>query len=170
MNSTPEDKWSQGKLVIRPVLDSDQSWINQTAIDFWGSSQVISRGRFFDITLLPGFIAYFGETKSGLITYHIQDFECEIVSLFSLEQGVGIGTKLIEAVKSTPQVLDCSRLWVITTNDNTHALRFYQKRGFSIITIYSNAVLESRKLKPEIPLMGNDGIPIRDEIELELKP
>jgi hypothetical protein len=30
-------------------------------------------------------------------------------------------------------------------------------------------VEQSRKLKPEIPLIGNDGIPIRDEIELEMK-
>jgi hypothetical protein len=27
---------------------------------------------------------------------------------------------------------------------------------------------KSRLLKPEIPLIGNDGIPIRDEIELEM--
>lgn len=35
--------------------------------------------------------------------------------------------------------------------------------------VYPNAVSLSRKLKPEIPLIGNYGIPIRDEIELELK-
>jgi hypothetical protein len=29
-------------------------------------------------------------------------------------------------------------------------------------------VLKSRQLKPEIPLTGNDGIPLRDEIELEM--
>ena len=155
-------------LVIRPILDSDLQWLIQTATEFWGSSQVISRGMLFDITRLPGFIACFGEAKSGLINYHIRDFECEIVSLLSLEQGVGIGTELINSVKFSPQVINCTRLWVITTNDNTHALRFYQKRGFSIKTIYPDAVLESRKLKPEIPHIGKHGIPIKDEIELEL--
>lgn len=34
----------------------------------------------------------------------------------------------------------------------------------------SEVVLEEyRKIKPEIPLTGEDGIPIRDEIELEMK-
>ena len=49
-----------------------------------------------------------------------------------------------------------------------HALGFYQKRGFRLVAVHPGAVNESRKLKPEIPLIGNDGIPIRDEIELEI--
>jgi hypothetical protein len=50
-----------------------------------------------------------------------------------------------------------------------HALRFYQKRGFSLAAVHRNAVDEARrKLKPEIPIIGLDGIPIRDEIELEM--
>jgi ribosomal protein S18 acetylase RimI-like enzyme len=53
-------------------------------------------------------------------------------------------------------------------NDNLHALRFYQKRGFVLVALHRNALEASRKLKPEIPLVGIDGIPIRDEIELEL--
>ncbi len=52
--------------------------------------------------------------------------------------------------------------------DNMNALRFYQKRRFRLIAVFPNALEESRKLKPEIPLTGIDGIPLRDEIELEL--
>ena len=63
----------------------------------------------------------------------------------------------------------CRRLWLVTTNDNTHALRFYQRRGFRIAAVHTGAIDEYRgTLKPEIGLTGNDGIPIRDEIELEL--
>jgi RimJ/RimL family protein N-acetyltransferase len=62
----------------------------------------------------------------------------------------------------------CRRLWLITTNDNTAALRFYQRRGFTLAAIHCDAVSRSRQIKPEIPLIGNDGIPIRDEIELEM--
>jgi len=54
------------------------------------------------------------------------------------------------------------------TNDNTHALRFYQKQGFHLHALRVNALAESRKLKPEIPEVGNDGIPLRDEIELSM--
>ena len=49
-----------------------------------------------------------------------------------------------------------------------NALRFYQKRGFELFAIHRNALDISRKLKPEIPMIGNDGIPLRDEIELEM--
>ncbi|MFP3471139.1 GNAT family N-acetyltransferase, partial [Micrococcus sp. SIMBA_144] len=61
----------------------------------------------------------------------------------------------------------CSRITLITTNDNLAALKFYQKRGFVMTAIHRNAVEKARKIKPEIPLIGNDGIPIRDEIQLE---
>jgi len=86
----------------------------------------------------------------------------------SLVEGKGIGSALVDAVKSIAVASKCKRLWLITTNDNTKALRFWQKRGFRLAAIYPGAVEKSRKLKPEIPLIGDDGIPIRDEIELEM--
>ena len=61
----------------------------------------------------------------------------------------------------------CNRLWVITTNDNLDALRFYQRRGFRITKVHTDALTERRKLKPEIPETGLYEIPMRDEIELE---
>ena len=57
-------------------------------------------------------------------------------------------------------------LWLITTNDNTRALRFYQRRGFQMTQVYWHAVAEARKIKPEISLVSDDGIPIEHEIEL----
>jgi ribosomal protein S18 acetylase RimI-like enzyme len=71
-------------------------------------------------------------------------------------------------VKKSATLKGCRRLWLITTNDNTDALRFYQKHGFMLVAVHRNAIEESRKLKPEIPLIGNNNIPIRDEIELEM--
>jgi RimJ/RimL family protein N-acetyltransferase len=62
----------------------------------------------------------------------------------------------------------CQRIWLITTNDNMPALRFYQKRGFRLVAVHQNALDYSRTLKPEIPLIGLEGIPLRDEIELEI--
>jgi SAM-dependent methyltransferase len=50
-----------------------------------------------------------------------------------------------------------------------NALGFYQKRGFVIAAVYPDSLKESRRLKPEIPLTGLDGIPLRDEIELEIR-
>jgi hypothetical protein len=57
----------------------------------------------------------------------------------------------------------------VTTNDNLGALRFYQRRGLRLVALHVGAVAESRRLKPSIPEVGHDGIPIRDELELELE-
>lgn len=62
-----------------------------------------------------------------------------------------------------------ARVWLITTNGNTDALRLYQRLGFVLVALHRDAVTRSRHdLKPEIPAMSAAGIPIRDEIELEL--
>jgi ribosomal protein S18 acetylase RimI-like enzyme len=94
--------------------------------------------------------------------------ECEVITLDSVRQGIGVGTALLEAVSRAASERKCSRLWLITTNDNVDALRFYQKRGLRLETIHRDAIEQSRDMKPQIPLTGAHGIPIRDEIELEL--
>lgn len=60
-------------------------------------------------------------------------------------------------------------LRVATTNDNLPTLQFYQKRGFSIHAVRINGVEIARRMKPAIPALGFEGIPIRDEIDLMLQ-
>ena len=138
----------------------------------WGSSRIVSRGVVHDAALLPAFVATSENEPSGLITYNIVSKECESVTLDSIRERAGIGTALVEAVRQEAITAGCSRLWLVTTNDNIFAIRFYQKRGFIIKEIHVNSVEELRRLKPEIPLLRFNGIPIRDEVELEmiLKP
>ena len=156
-------------LNIRPVLPDDRGWIAALLEERWAGPTVVSRGRFHRADELPGLIAEKDGKPAGLITYRIDANECEIVTFNSLEENTGIGTAILEEVVNIARKAGCKRLWLITTNDNTDALRFYQKRGLSLVAVHRNALEESRKLKPQIPLTGNDGIPIRDEIELELR-
>ena len=135
---------------------------------YWGSIRSVSRGIVHHADRLPGFIALQGDSPVGLITYRLNNNECEIVTLNSLVENIGVGSALLEAVKKVAISNKCKRLWLITTNDNTAALGFYQKKGFLLVAVYRNALEYSRKLKPEIPLVSVNGIPIRDEIELEL--
>lgn len=154
-------------LLISSVRDRDRVWVARFTTEHWGSDLMVCRGRCIIISQQEGFIVRLGEEVVGLVTYRIDGSECEITSLDSLQEGIGVGTVLIEAVKEAACRARCRRLFLITTNDNTHALRFYQRRGFRLFALYRNAVDESRKIKPEIPLTGSDDIPIRDEIELE---
>jgi hypothetical protein len=57
---------------------------------------------------------------------------------------------------------------LITTNDNLHAIKFYEKQGFRIIAVHRGAVDRARVLKPSIPLVAENGIELHDELELEL--
>lgn len=162
MNKRPE-------IHIKKISASDRTWIKNFYQDRWGASRVASKGVLHDVPSLPGFIALDSDKQVGLLTYQIKDGELEIVTLDSLEENIGIGSALITKAVETAQLEGCNRVWLITTNDNTPALRFYQKRGFRLVAIHLNALNNSRKLKPEIPQIGLDGIPLRDEIELELK-
>jgi GNAT superfamily N-acetyltransferase len=155
-------------IIILPLHIADREWISQFMLEHWGSNKVVSRGVVYYPQDLPGFVATDESEKVGLVTYDITGSYCEIVTIDSVRPFSGVGTALIEAVKNIALQSGCKRLWLITTNDNMNALRFYQKRGFEIVAIHRNALDISRKLKPEIPLIGNDGIPLRDEIELEM--
>jgi ribosomal protein S18 acetylase RimI-like enzyme len=154
---------------IRPISQADRAWMAQFIQERWGSTLIVSRGTVHDTSQLPGFIAIHDDHPAGLVTYHIEGGDCEIVTLDSPFQGMGIGSTLIQAVRSTAIEAGCRRLWLITTNDNLPALRFYQKRGFRLAALYLGAVDQARRIKPQIPKLGVEGIPIHDEIELEMQ-
>lgn len=153
---------------VRHIDEADKEWITPFLIEHWSSTRMVSRGRLYSVDEKPGFTALKNDKPIGLITYELLGEECEITSLNSLEERKGIGAALLDAVKDAAIQAGCRRLLVITTNDNTNAIRFYQRYGFTIATVYPNSMEEARRIKPEIPLTGNDGIPLRDEIEFEI--
>ncbi len=155
-------------LTIREITDQDRVWLADVLRERWGAPIMIVHGVTYDVSSLPGFIAEEQDEWVGVVTYHQEEQACEIASLDSLRPGQGIGTLLLDAVKQTARCSGCTRLWLITTNDNLNALRFYQKRGFVLVAVHRNAVQRARALKPQIPLIGEHGIPLRDEIELEM--
>jgi GNAT superfamily N-acetyltransferase len=152
---------------LRPLGTTDRSWVEDFIRDRWGAATVVGHGTLYAPADLPGYVALEKTEPVGLVTYSVDGERCEIVTIDSLVAGRGIGSALLEAVAEAARTAGCRRLWLITTNDNLPALRFYQKRGFVLAALRREAVAESRKLKPEIPLVGLDGIPIRDELELE---
>jgi len=152
---------------IRPIGIQDKEWVREFMRGHWGAEFIVVHGGEFRPAELPGFIAETGPAKAGAITYRIDGRECEIMTLDSLFPGRGIGAAMIKAVQTAVSRAGCRRLSVVTTNDNLHALRFYQRRGFVLSALRPNAIEATRKRKP-VPLLGDDGIPIRDEIELEM--
>ena len=157
------------KINIRPVEARDKQWINDIMDEWWAGPTVVVWGKLFQVDELPALVAEKDGEMVGLVTYHIDADECEIVTLNSTEEGIGIGTALLEAVAKLARKERCRVVKLITTNDNTDSLRFYQKRGMTISELRREALAVSRKLKPGIPFIGMHGIPIRDEIEMQMR-
>jgi len=153
---------------IRPTTTLDQEWVRKNTRQHWGDEMVVAHSVIYCPVELPGFIAESDGNLIGLATYSISGKECELVSIATEITGNGIGKALVLAVRLMALETGCRRLWLITTNDNLDALGFYQKIGFHLVAVHRAAVTESRKVKPSIPLIGEHGIPLRDEIELEM--
>lgn len=153
---------------IRRLTPGDVPRLRQFWIEQWSGDFVVSHGVVHRPEEVEGFVVEDGEFWDGLVTFKISNDECEVISLDGLREGQGIGTKLLRKVIEEARARKCKRVFLITTNDNLYALGFYQRRDFELVTIRRNAMDETRKLKPDIPIIGQNRIPLRDEIELEM--
>ncbi|MFH1688231.1 MAG: GNAT family N-acetyltransferase [bacterium] len=153
---------------IKPVTDAERTWVLEIARG-WGADFVVTRGRMVYPHKIEG---YYAEDKSGekmgLVTFEIVGDQCGVVTLDAFRKWNGIGTALLLKARSEAKKSGCRRLWLITTNDNIEAIKFYQRRDMTIAAVHVNAMEHSRKLKPSIPEIGKHNIPLRDEIEFEV--
>ena len=150
------------------ISTSDRTLVDEFIRQQWYTTTMIIRGKEVDMTQTEGFYVKEQEDIIGLITYLVSDDVLEVTSLNSLRENQGIGTKLVDAVIREAKDRKLKKILVVTTNDNINAIKFYQKRGFDMARLYHNALDISRKIKPEIPLIGDHSIPLRHEIEFEL--
>jgi ribosomal protein S18 acetylase RimI-like enzyme len=155
-------------IVVRTLTEDDRSWAIELMRERWGGEVVVTRGKARDASRLEGFVAELDGEPVGLAVFETRGAESELVTLDSLKEGVGVGSALVAAVANAAWRQECRRLSVVTTNDNVRALGFYQRRGFVLIAFRKGAIEKSRRIKPEIPELGCDDIPIRDELELVL--
>jgi ribosomal protein S18 acetylase RimI-like enzyme len=135
----------------------------------WNALRVARRGELVHSLDQPAVLAWSDDELIGVGTYVLDGDGCELLTLHVAARLMGVGSAILAAVRDIARDAGCRRLWVVTTNDNMEALRFYQRRGFRLVLIRPGAVDRSREmLKPEIPRSGSHGIPLRDELELEM--
>jgi ribosomal protein S18 acetylase RimI-like enzyme len=149
--------------------DADREWA-EDALDEVGGRWLARRGEVVDATTRPGLVSERGDRRIGVLLYDASDEagEVELLALATPARGAGGGTAMVRVLRERfPDRV----IWVVTTNDNVDALRFYQRLGFRLREVRIGAIDEARRtLKPGIPEAGNDGVPIRDELELALVP
>jgi ribosomal protein S18 acetylase RimI-like enzyme len=150
---------------VRPLREDEHAWVHGVIHDRWGSETVVGHGVVYRPAELPGLVAERDGERVGVLTYVVEGDACEVVTIDAFEEGTGIGTALIGAARA----LGHPRLWLVTTNDNVRAQRFYEHLGFRLVEVREGALARSRELKPEIPELAEDGTPIRDELEYELR-
>ena len=153
-------------LSVRLLVQKDRDWVIDVLLENWASTTIVTRGISHEAENLPGLVAEIDGKRFGLLTYNIGNEDLEIVTMNAIEENKGVGTALLDEIENLARQKKCKRLWLITTNDNVDALRFYQKRDYEIRAVHRHSIEESRKIKPQLPLVGNYGIPIRDEIEI----
>lgn len=153
-----------GDFHVRPATPSDDA--KQLLLDAWYGPDVVVHGRTFRLDRLPTLVALDGEQVIGVLTYELRVGELEIVSCNSLRRRAGVGRALVETARNVASTAGVGRVVCTTTNDNTDALAFWQRMGLRLEAIRSGAVDEARHIKPSIPLIGDHGIEIHDEIDL----
>ena len=153
---------------VRPSRAEDRPAIEAFLAEHH-SVRVARRAELVDPLRHHALLAWAGEELVGVATYAIRETDCELLTLHARSRFTGTGSALLTAVQGAARRSACTRLWVVTTNDNVDALRFYQRRGLRLAHLRAGAVNQSRRtLKPEIPAIGSHGIEIRDELELEM--
>ncbi len=154
-------------MIITTLSATDRTWCRERTELLFGGVNVVSKGEVHVPAELPGFIAMEGSERVGVVTFKIDGEDCELVTVDALCQWCGIGTALLEAVESAARTAGCRRVWLITTNDNVDALRFFQRRGFRICEVRVGGIAQTRLIKPELPDTGFYDIELRDEIDME---
>ncbi|MBE0418373.1 MAG: GNAT family N-acetyltransferase [Coriobacteriia bacterium] len=152
---------------VRSLESSDREWADALVAQHFGSPRVVSRGRLHDTAALPALIAFQEDVPVGLLMYRVEGDECELVVLVSERPREGIAIALVHALVEHLRVSGCARAWLVTTNDNFGARSFYESLGWRLAAVHHGAVTRARELKPEIPVFGENGVAIEDELEYE---
>ena len=154
---------------VRPLTDEDRDWLEEILRAETAGPKIVSRGRLHDGLALPGIVAVYGDKRAGVLLYNVDAHELEVAFVAAPVPGVGAGGVLLSDALEIARQEGCWRAWLVTTNDNTNAIRFYQRHGWELVALHRDAIEESRKLKKKIPKLGNDDIPIRHELEFEFR-
>jgi len=141
-----------GAVTIRPLAKGDPKAVALLERDLGGRVQA-RLGELVDVSEFDGFGAWDGDDLVGAATENGDELAALVVA--SARRREGIAGALLAHVTAT---------WLVTTNDNIDAIRLYQRHGFRLAEVQAGGVDRARELKPQIPLVGNYGIEMHDEL------
>ena len=152
---------------------ADLPWAAALLDSELGGRMQARRGELVDAIGDGGLIAIADGLPIALLTWAVGiggSAEIRAVVVTAESRGHGVGRALIEAAHGWLGAAGVRHVWLVTTNDNIAALGLYQQLGYRLVELRVGAVDESRRtLKPSIGEIGAHGIPIHDELELEVE-
>lgn len=160
-------------LDVRDLGPADHDWARGLIGAHQGGDHRVARlGELLDPTEQEGIVAELDGRPVGLLTAHETDRGLEVLTLHSEIGGVGAGTRLLETALRVAEASHAPRLWLMTTNDNIDAIRWFLRRGLTVAAVHAGAVDADRAtIKRTIPTVNPvNGLPIRDLVELEIDP
>lgn len=150
---------------VRPATEAE---IEADWREFTGGPPVIGVLREYLPSDVEGLVWRDGQTgRTGTVTWWLDGERAEITSVHAEPPGSGTGTRIMDAAEEELSRRGVKTVVLATTNDNVRALNFYQKRGYRLVRLHLDAMDRVRAAKPGVPLIGRDGIPLRDMWELE---
>jgi len=152
--------------------DAERAWAHTLLAEHFGGTRMVTRGRLYDAAALPGLVAWRGGERVGVLVYRPEPAGdgAEVAALIAVRPREGVGAALLRAFEALAGASDWARAWLVTTNDNVGAQAFYRALGWRLAAVHRGAVAEARALKPEIPALGEGGVPIEDELEFAWEP
>ena len=152
-----------------PIQDSDRDEIREFISEHWHAPHICIRDKLYYPHEAEAFIERRDGKVAGIVTYEQQGDAILMITQNSIAPGAGIGASLVLKVIEEARKRKVRRIWLTTTNDNLKSIGFYQRMGFRLVAVHRDAVIGGRQsLKPELPEFGVNGLPILDEIEMEL--
>ena len=161
-------------LAIRRAGAADSARIEELALYFWDETVVDCFDRQYDVMACPAFVACDGEDVVGAAVFAVEEAWSALVlvmlNVLPGFQGRGGGRSLLDALRQEARQRGLDRILVVTTNDDLPALALYQRYGFRIAEIVVGRVATDHAAgRDGQVLAGFAGIPVRDEIRLELR-
>ncbi|HET6714737.1 MAG TPA: GNAT family N-acetyltransferase [Actinomycetota bacterium] len=154
-------------MLVRDAGPEDLPWIRALLDERWGGQEQVVDGESYRPAELPGFIATIDDERVGYAALRVVGDIAEIGVIDGIRPREGIGTALVDALEGAARSRGCARCRAVTTNENRVAQAFYASLGFELVGVREGAVTRSRRIKPAIPLEGDDGTPITDELVYE---
>ena len=153
----------------RRIQDEDRPAIAEFIRRHWEGPMVVTHDHSYFPHEQDGFVEWRDDRIVGLLTYVKEGDALQILTIDSTLEGQQIGTSLMLMAIDEARKEGVRRVWLTANNDNVRMIGFSQRLGFRLVEVRPGAVDQARKIKPQIPEVGWKGIPIHDEVVLELR-